>query len=78
VTKTERKLLPFVRAKVPAAVSVFLPMGNGFDSWCRAYTDKAKRGFQIVYLHEILPQTRWPEFGLVGHPVSSPALPYTV
>lgn len=78
MTTLERALLPLVQVKHPTAVSVWLPNGNGADSWCRAYTDPRNLGFYIVYLHEVVPPSRFAEFGLTSHPSPQDSLPYTV
>lgn len=76
MTTTERKLLPLVQARHPHVTSVWLPEGNGHDSWCRAYTDPHLRGFLIVYLWEVVPPSRFDEFGLTPSRHHADALPY--
>lgn len=66
MTRLEKRILPYVRAKHPETVSVLCPMGNGFDTWCRAYTDPLKKGFYVVYLWEVLPRNVWPDFNLTS------------
>jgi hypothetical protein len=56
----ELLLLPYVQAKVPACVALGVKGCGGSDSWVNAYTDPLKKGFQVVYLCELLPRNLWP------------------